>query len=155
MVTARKVTPEFEQFISLVHATYNRDIFEADRKNIVRAWYDIVGDIDVELLRVKFVELATISKVMPTPGGLRRHVFADRLTDIVTPAEAWAQLQSLRVAMNSGTPKPMLASTVVETIKKLGDSAFGLTTNGDREYFSEVYREVYNKKLIEVLKVEI
>lgn len=151
----RKVTPEFEQFISLAYATYNREIFEADRKNIVRAWYDVLGDIDSELLRTKFVELATISKVMPTPGGLRRHVLADRFSDIVTPAEAWAQLQSLRVALNSGTPKPMLASTVVETIQKLGDTAFGLTTNGDREYFSEVYREIYNKKLIEVLKVEI
>ena len=153
MVKPRDVTPQFEQFIALVYATYNKEMYETDRKNIIRAWYDIVGDIDVELLHVKFVELATISKVMPTPGGVRRHVFADKMSDIVTPAEAWAQLQALRIAMNSGTEKPLLASTVVETIKKLGDTAFGLSTNGDREYFSEVYREVYNKKLIELLKV--
>jgi hypothetical protein len=155
MVNPRNVTKEFEQFVDIVYATYGRNPFEADRKNIIRAWYDVVGDIDVELLRIKFVELATISKVMPTPGGVRRHVFEDKLSDIVSPAEAWAQLQNLRVSLNSGVERPLLASTVVETIQKLGDTAFGLTTNGDREYFLEVYRDIYNKKLIELLKVNL
>ena len=52
MVNPRNVTKEFEQFVDIVYATYGRNPFEADRKNIIRAWYDVVGDIDVELLRV-------------------------------------------------------------------------------------------------------
>lgn len=153
MVSKASDLTQFDKFVKYVHAMYNRDLYETDRPTVTKAWHDILGDVDLELLRVKFTELATISKTMPTPGGVRRYIFADQMVDIVTPAEAWAQLQSLRVSMNSGTEKPMLASTVVETIKKLGDTAFGLTTNGDREYFLEVYREVYNKKLIELLKV--
>jgi len=45
--------------------------------------------------------------------------------------------------------------TVVETIQKLGDVVFGLTTNGDREYFLEVYRDVCEKRLVELLRVGV
>jgi hypothetical protein len=68
---------------------------------------------------------------------------------------AWAQLQGLRVALNSGVERPVLAVTVVETIQRLGDVVFGLTTNGDREYFLEVYRDVYEKRLVELLRVGV
>jgi len=132
-VRVRDVSKEFEQFVSVCFAMFNRELFEGDRRNVVRAWFDVLGDVDVELLRVKFVELATVSKVMPTPGLLRRHVFADRISDVVSPAVAWGQLQGLRVALNSGVERPVLAVTVVETIQRLGDVVFGLTTNGDRE----------------------
>ena len=149
------VSREFDDFVSTVHATYGRELYEVDRKTVVTAWNAVVGDIPVDVLRTKFTELATISKVMPTPGGLRRHVFAEQMSVILTPPEAWAQLQALRVSVNSGTQKPMLDTTVVETIQRLGDTALGLTTNGDREYFFEVYRDVYQKKLIELLKVKV
>ena len=121
MVRVRDVSKEFEQFVSVCFAMFNRELFEGDRRNVVRAWFDVLGDVDVELLRVKYVELATVSKVMPTPGLLRRHVFADLISDIVSPAVAWGQLQGLRVALNSGVERPVLSVTVVETIQKLGD----------------------------------
>ena len=92
---------------------------------------------------------------MPTPGLLRRHVFADLISDIVSPAVAWGQLQGLRVALNSGVERPVLSVTVVETIQKLGDVVFGLTTNGDREYFLEVYRDICDKRLVELLRVAV
>ena len=155
MVRVRDVSKEFEQFVSVAFAMFNRELFEGERRNVVRAWFDVVGDVDVELLRVKLVELATVSKVMPTPGLLRRHVFADRIGGIVSPAVAWAQLQGLRVALNSGVERPVLAVTVVETIQRLGDVVFCLTTNGDREYFLEVYRDVYEKRLVELLRVGV
>ena len=155
MVRVRDVSKEFEQFVSVCFAMFNRELFEGDRRNVVRAWFDVLGDVDVELLRVKFVELATVSKVMPTPGLLRRHVFADRISDVVSPAVAWGQLQGLRVALNSGVERPVLAVTVVETIQRLGDVVFGLTTNGDREYFLEVYRDVCEKRLVELLRVGV
>ena len=149
------MSKEFEQFVSVCFAMFNRELFEGDRRNVVRAWFDVLGDVDVELLRVKFVELATVSKVMPTPGLLRRHVFADLISDIVSPAVAWGQLQGLRVALNSGVERPVLSVTVVETIQKLGDVVFGLTTNGDREYFLEVYRDICDKRLVELLRVAV
>ena len=149
------MSKEFEQFVSVCFAMFNRELFEGDRRNVVRAWFDVLGDVDVELLRVKFVELATVSKVMPTPGLLRRHVFADLISDIVSPAVAWGQLQGLRVALNSGVERPVLSATVVETIQKLGDVVFGLTTNGDREYFLEVYRDICEKRLVELLRVAV
>lgn len=149
------MSKEFEQFVSVCFAMFNRELFEGDRRNVVRAWFDVLGDVDVELLRVKFVELATVSKVMPTPGLLRRHVFADLISDIVSPAVAWGQLQGLRVALNSGVERPVLSATVVETIQKLGDVVFGLTTNGDREYFLEVYRDICDKRLVELLRVAV
>lgn len=149
------MSKEFEQFVSVCFAMFNRELFEGDRRNVVRAWFDVLGDVDVELLRVKYVELATVSKVMPTPGLLRRHVFADLISDIVSPAVAWGQLQGLRVALNSGVERPVLSATVVETIQKLGDVVFGLTTNGDREYFLEVYRDICEKRLVELLRVAV
>jgi hypothetical protein len=41
------------------------------------------------------------------------------------------------------------------TIKVLGDIAFTLTTNGDREYFMNVYTEQLNLYMIDVYKVRV
>jgi hypothetical protein len=101
--------------------------------------------------------MAVVAKFMPTPGMIRRAVVEGNL-DVVPPSpqEAWAQLQRLIQGMNSGTHSssadmhPVLGTT----IQTLGSTAFGLSTNGDREFFMSIYSERLANYLSDVYKVE-
>jgi hypothetical protein len=148
---------ELEDFVREVYASFNQTFYEADRDYILRAWWNLLRDLDVKQVRQRFTRMAVVAKFMPTPGMIRRAVVEGNL-DIMPPSpqEAWAQLQRLIQGMNSGTHSssgemhPVLGST----LQALGSMAFGLSTNGDREFFMGIYSERLANFLADVYKVE-
>lgn len=156
-VESSKLKIEFEEFVKQVFATYNQTLFEVDKKPILRAWWSLLKDIKLDDLYVVLNEIALTAKYMPTPGMIRRHYKDSQITDMPPPPqEAWVILQSIIRQISSGTQPSSTPQhpTVVETIKSLGDTALSLSTNGDREYFMEVYERNRMRFLTEAYKVE-
>jgi len=73
-----------------------------------------------------------------------------------SPQEAWAQLQRLIQGMNSGThaSSSEMHPVLGTTLQTLGSMAFGLSTNGDRDFFMGIYSERLAEFLANVYKVE-
>lgn len=148
---------DFEEFVKQVFATYNQTLFEVDRRSILRAWWSLLKDINLDDLYLALHDIALTSKYMPTPGMIRRHVKDSQISDMPpSPQEAWVILQSIIRKISSGVEPSATPQhpTVVETIKSLGDTALSLSTNGDREYFMEAYERNRMRFLTEAYKVE-
>lgn len=146
---------EVWNLVRLVYASYNQYPFDKDKKILVEAWTSLLGEYDYEAASRYAMEVASISKVMPTPGGIRRYIIDRTMADRPpTVQEAWAWLQQRSTEMNSGTwseqtPHPV----IVETMKALGSTAIGLHTNGDRDYFTQVYNAKLQQYDIATYKV--
>jgi ABC-type transporter MlaC component len=138
---------ELEDFVREVYATYNQTFYEAEREYVLRAWWNLLKDLEDSEVRAKFLKMAVVAKTMPTPGALRRAVVESKMDDIPPTAyEAWAQLQRLIQDINQGTHHSSNAAAqmhgvLTETIKALGAVAYSLSTNRDRDYFTTAYNE--------------
>lgn len=148
---------ELEEFVREVYASFNQTFYEADRDYILKAWWNLLRDLNVEQVRQRFIRMAVVAKFMPTPGMIRRAVVEGNLEVVPpSPQEAWAQLQRMIQGMNSGTHESSAGTHPVlgTTIQTLGSTAFGLSTNGDREFFMSIYSERLANYLADVYKVE-
>jgi hypothetical protein len=147
---------ELEEFVREVFASFNQTFYENDRDVILRAWWALLQDLEISVVRDRFIQIAVVARVMPTPGAIRRSV-VDELLEVVPPSaqQAWAQLRQMSENVNRGTHQAMDVHDVfAKTIKILGDSAFGLSTNGDREYFMNIYTEQLNLYMISAYEVK-
>lgn len=148
---------ELEELVREVYASFNQTFYETDRDYILKAWWNLLRDLEVEQVRQRFIRMAVVAKFMPTPGMIRRAVVEGNL-DVIPPSpqEAWAQLQRMIQGMNSGTHTSSveLHPVLGTTIQTLGSTAFGLSTNGDREFFMSIYSERLANYLADVYKVE-
>ena len=92
---------ELEELVREVYASFNQTFYEADREYILKAWWNLLRDLDVEQVRQRFIRMAVVAKFMPTPGMIRRAVVEGNL-DVIPPSpqEAWAQLQRMIQGMN-------------------------------------------------------
>lgn len=148
---------ELEELVREVYASFNQAFYETDRDYILRAWWNLLRDLDIQQVRERFIRMAVVAKFMPTPGMIRRSVVEGNL-EVIPPSaqEAWAQLQRLIQGMNQGThaTSDEMHPVLVNTINKLGSIAFGLSTNGDREYFMGIYSERLADFLADAYKVE-
>jgi hypothetical protein len=147
---------ELEDFVREAFATYNQTFYEADREYILRAWWNLLKDLEVSDVRARFAKMAVASRVLPTPGMLRRAVVESKMDKVPpSPQEAWALLQRITQGMNQGTHQTSEIHPVLgDTIKVLGPVAFTLSTNGDREYFMGVYSDRLADYLVEMYKVD-
>ena len=147
---------ELEEFVREVFASFNQTFYEHDREVVLRSWWSLLRDLDIVKVRDRFIQMAVVAKVMPTPGAIRRAVVDDSLESLPPSAQqAWAKLRKMSEDMNRGTHEPVDVHPVfAAAIKILGDSAFGLSTNGDREYFMNVYSEQLNLYMIEAYRVK-
>lgn len=135
---------ELEDFVREVYASFNQTFYEVEREYILRAWWNLLKDLEIKDTRAKFLQMAVVAKVMPTPGAIRRSVVECSLESVPpTPQEAWAMLQRMIQDVNQGThtSRSNVHSVVSETIKTLGTGAFSLSTNRDRDYFIAVYND--------------
>jgi len=130
------------------YATYNQTITLADEKFVFRAWYDLLWDLAYEDVKMAFLELATYEKFMPRPGDIRRHTI-DTTTKVPSHLDAyssWGIFQGIVKSVNSGVQtnihKP---EALLKTLQQLGDAAYGMHTNGDREVFVKVYEEIVSQ----------
>lgn len=135
---------ELEDFVREVYASFNQTFYEAEREYVLRAWWNLLKDLEVVDVRRKFLQMAVVAKVMPTPGAIRRTVVESTLESVPpTPQEAWAELQKMIQEVNQGTvgTRHETHSVLSATIRSLGPPAFSLSTNRDRDYFMSVYAE--------------
>lgn len=132
-----------EQLIELVDrmlATWNTDPNKDARKNLYKAWWSILHDLEHGACDRALTAIAVeASPYQPRPGEIRRRVI---LTDIPPhPLEAWAQLQQATTALAAGTRPDGVHPLVLDTMRRIGGGA-GLHTNGDRDAFCDLYRTV-------------
>jgi len=136
---------ECAALVEQIYATYNTEILDIDRPKIMRAWYDIIQDLDYSKTKAAFIQIATFSDFMPRPGAVRRRTIDNDSEDrgIPDPYIAWTIFQSiLRSAINGIPYEGERPAAVIKTIEMLGDTAGEFHTNGDREAFVSVYKSV-------------
>lgn len=136
---------ELEELAYQVFASYNQVLYDADKKVVLRAWFDILHDIPYDGGKRAFLDIAATSSFMPKPGDIRR-AYIDRHTimpKLLLPQIAWGILLRVVKEANSGSPtKVPMPEEVSRTIQLLGDSVWGYHTNGDRTEFYKVYETV-------------
>ena len=137
-----------EQIQDIVHqayATYNLQLLELDKIVTYRAWHALLHDLEYEDIHAAFVRLATYEKFMPRPGDIRRSAidYQTKVPKHLDGYSCWGIFQTIVREVNSGVqtnvPKP---EALVKTLKQLGDAAYGMHTNGDREVFIKVYDRI-------------
>ena len=135
---------ELEDFVREVYASFNQTFYEADREYVLRAWWNLLKDLEIGDVRRKFLQMAVVAKAMPTPGAVRRTVVESQLESVPpTPQEAWSELQKMIQEVNQGTygTRDTMHSVLATTIRTLGSGAFSLSTNRDRDYFIAAYND--------------
>lgn len=148
---------EVWQLVKAVYAAYNQVAYDSDKKALTESWGALLGEYAHKEVFDKAMELCAISKVMPTPGGIRRYLISATSPDgrppTVQEAWAWVQKRSQEAAsgiMSDETPHPVILSTM----KAIAPVVQSLSTNGDREYFSQVYNAKLLEYEIELYKVK-
>jgi hypothetical protein len=93
---------------------------------------------------------------MPKPGEIRRSAINTRIgiTQFDAPYVAWGKWLTLSREVNSGMPPSMEVSPALsKTVKLLGESAYGMHTNGDREVFCQVYESAVKELESDMYKI--
>ena len=136
---------EIQELVHQAYATYNQQLFELDKIPTYRAWYALLHDLPYSEVLAAFTRLATFEKFMPRPGDVRRAVidYRTKVPKHLDGYSSWGIFQTIVREVNSGVqtnvPKP---EALVKTLKQLGDAAYGMHTNGDREVFIKVYDRI-------------
>lgn len=125
------------ELVDFVNASWNvrptRDELKAQR----RAWRIFFNDIEFGTAQQAVADMALTSIYQPRPGELRRRLLAP---DLKSGLEAWETLQEIRHNVASGTEVRIQIDPLIrEVIRKFGDTAMGLQSNGDREQFIRAY----------------
>lgn len=136
---------EIMPLVDQAYATYNQTLYEVDKKTVYRAWYDLLWDIDYEEAHAAFLQLAITEKFMPRPGDIRRAAIDARIK--VPPHldgySAWGVFVTLQKNAHFGTPTEIAVPEALRmTLERLGEAAYDMHTNGDREAFLRVYEKV-------------
>lgn len=142
---------ELVELVDRMLSIWNSDPTKESRKNLYKAWWSIIHDLDSKLCDKVLTEIAVeASPYQPRPGEVRRRVVLSVANP--HPLEAWAQLQQATVALASGTRPDSLHPLVAETMRRIGGGA-GLHTNGDRDMFCDLYRAVCSEAERQALEV--
>lgn len=147
---------ELEDLVRFSFALWNKELFEADRRDICRAWYEVLKDLPAEDVRREITQLSLVEKFLPNPGAIRRAYKKARMENPPpTPQQFWAHIQTLIKNQNSGTHQIVGNRHPVEVsaLAELGAVAFTLSTNGDREYALDVYDRHLKEWLVKELTV--
>jgi hypothetical protein len=139
---------ELETLVRYIYATFNVQLMKVDEKTVLRAWWNMLDDLEYDVAADAFTNLAIYADFLPRPGEVRRAAIDLMVGEDMypEPATAWGILQAMRKATEGGQfyegerPEPLM-----QTIEMLGSSAFDMHTNGDRETFVRVYSKVIEK----------
>lgn len=130
---------ELEQLVDHVNGCWNLTPFKEDLAKQRRTWFRFFGDISLEKAMAAVDAHAVTEKFQPRPGELRRRVLIGKIPSAM---EAWAELQSAREAVYGGQMATPMSEATTVVVKKLGDQARGMHTNGDRDKFIEMFDTV-------------
>jgi hypothetical protein len=138
---------ELLSLVEQVYATYNQQLpHNAEQEEaIYRAWYELLHDLELEEAKRAFLGIAVWAEFMPRPGTIRRATINARtkITQFDEPLVAWGKWITLSKEVNSGMPPSIPVSDALKlTVQKIGEPAYGMHTNSDREAFCKTYEAV-------------
>lgn len=136
---------ECQELVIQAYASYNQSVPENDRKYVMRAWYDVVHDLDYEAAKKELLGVVAVSPFMPKPGDIRR-AYINRHNKIAqqpTPQVAWAIVMDIIKSANSGVQyQDPIPVGVSKTMKMLGETLYGLSGVYDQQNFMKTYEAV-------------
>lgn len=149
---------ELVALVEQAYATYRLElpVVEEQQVAVYTAWGDLLLDLEYEHCRRALVDIAVHSQFMPRPGEIRRAVIntTTKMPQFDDPNYAWGIWMTISREVSSGNPPSVAPSeALTKTIHILGDSAYGMHTNGDREAFCSVYRQVVTELELERYRV--
>ena len=149
---------ELAQIVEQAYATFNINLPQEESrvKAVYRAWYDVLHDIEYAEARRAILDLAVKTSFLPKPGDIRRTAINARtgMTQFDDPYVAWGKWIAISGEVNSGlAPSIAVSEALAKTIKNLGQAAYGMHTNGDREVFIRVYDQVVQELSSEHYKI--
>lgn len=150
MSRVQKVMDEasLTKLVSLAHAHWNDRIPAAGKllNSVLDAWREALHDITYEDARKAVQALAMTEQFLPRPFVVRKRALAiaGRVTPAPTGASAWSVVQNLARDVNTGSVGlANVHEVVLAAISKMGGlGAIGAATNGDRNHFLDVYKDV-------------
>lgn len=138
---------ELIQLVDQAYATYRLDMPTTDDEvgALLNAWYEMLHDLELADVKRAFRNLAVVEEFLPRPGKIRRATI-DRTTK-ASPFDnsivAWGKWITLTQEVNSGMPPSIEVSEALSrTIQALGQSAYNLHTNSDRNVFCTMYDKI-------------
>ena len=136
---------ELKELVLQAYATYNQQLLIVDQKMVFKAWYNLLHDLEYEDAQRAFIRLATHEKFMPRPGDVRRATInaQTKTPPFLDGYSAWGIFQQVLREVHSGaqTERPPFDEALKNTLKELGESAYSMHTNGDRDVFVRVYEK--------------
>jgi hypothetical protein len=138
---------ELITLVDQAYATFRIDLPETDEQvtTVYTAWYELLWDLELEETKKAFLKMAITSTFLPRPGELRRATINGRINipQSDNPYVSWGKWLTLSKEVNSGMPPSIEVSpALAKTIQQLGETAYGMHTNGDRDVFVQVYEKV-------------
>jgi len=138
---------ELVSLVEQAYATYRLElpVVEEQQVAVYMAWGDLLLDLEYESCRRALVDIAVHSAFMPRPGEIRKAAIntSNKIPPFDDPNYAWGIWMTISREVSSGTPPSITPSeALVKTVHILGEAAYGMHTNGDREAFCSVYRQV-------------
>ena len=142
------------ELCEILHGAWSKPLDAQSIKVSAKAYWLVLGeDFDydeaIDYVREKIIGQA---KWAPRPGEILVAVKARKAGDDVPPtaAEAWMDLQERSKAIHDGSLNYAVAHPVLARVmKKLGNDAVGLRTNGDRDMFTQAYEAEVERYLLE------
>lgn len=139
--------------VELLSVSWDKPIDQASITIRTKGYWEYIQDLDYTEVKNTIKTLSMSGrKWAPRPGELRMETLSRQNNEDLPPEpeEAWTLLVRISQKIYSGTndyekPHPVL----VQTIKRLGDSATNLTTNSDRAMFTSLYEKVREQYILE------
>lgn len=136
---------ELEDIVITTYSLYNQIILEIDKKNILRAWWELLQDLPHAGIKQVLLDYACVHQFMPKAGDLRRAYIDSQTTVGETPAPlvAWGiVLRQIKLA-NSGVGfETKLHPCIVKTMELLKETLYTLHSTTDQINFIKVYDQV-------------
>lgn len=138
---------ELVELVEQVFATYNQNLptEESKQKAVYTAWYELLHDLEYSDTRRTFVQMAVHRQFMPRPGELRKATInaCKKIQSFEDPLSAWGIWLGVIKDFHSGVRTEIQVSEPLRrTVKSLGEAAYGLHTNSDREAFMKAYEKI-------------
>lgn len=137
---------ELEEIVISAYSMYNQVLLDVDRKNILRAWWEILQDLPHDGVKQSLIDHACISQFMPKAGDLRRRYLDQQSTegDPPPPLVAWSIVTRTVEDSNAGVAADTsdLHPCIVQLITQLGSAVYGLRNATDQVAFMKTYEQV-------------
>ena len=137
---------ELEELVISAYSMYNQVLLDIDKKNILRAWWDILQDLPFGGVKQSLVEHACISQFLAKPGDLRRR-HLDSVSTVGEPPPplvAWSLVTRTVEDSNAGVTQDTskLHPCILQVISDLGNAVYGLRSTTDQVAFMKAYEQV-------------